>query len=129
MASSFWVMSHKMKATSLHDYIAVGLDVKHQLQQTTPKYIFQKHTNSVVLMQRGAPCMCFFGHPVCTIFVSFTSLQFELYYCIKVICPDYWQKYVGAWIAYLITNILVTAAVQFQIRVNACGRSFHGNLF
>ena len=61
--------------------------------------------------------MCFFGYTICTFFVSFTSLQtFELYYCMEAICLDYWQKYAGAWVAYLITNVLVTAAVQFQIR-------------
>ena len=64
--------------------------------------------------------MCFFGHTIWCL--KFTSLQFKLYYCIKVICLDYWQKYVKAWIAYLIINVIVTAAVQFQIRVNACDR-------
>ena len=46
-------------------------------------------------------------------------LSHSLYYkhlncTIKVLCLDYWQKYIGAWIAYSITIELVTDAVQFQ---------------
>ena len=68
--------------------------------------------------------------------VSFTLLQtFELHYFIKVLYLDYWQKYVGAWIAYSITNVLFPAADQFQsgsrhvTGVGGLCRSFHETSF
>ena len=50
-------------------------------------------------------------------------------------CLDYWQKYAEAWIAYSITTVLVTAAVQFQsgsrhvTGVGGLCRSFHESSF
>ena len=55
------------------------------------------------------------------------SHSLELYYCIKVICLDYWQKYVGTWIAYLIPpRSSFKSGSKHVTGVGGLCRSFHG---
>ena len=72
-------------------------------------------------------------------FWSYNLLSHSFYYkhlnCAIALCLDYWQKYVGGLIAYSITHVLVTAAVQFQsgsrhvAGVGGLCRSFHETSF